>query len=386
MKILMIATEKLPVPPIHGGAVQTYITGVASILAETHDLTILGRTDPALPERETAGKIKYVRVPSDGDFEKYRREVAGFLKNNSMFDVIHIFNRPRLVTAVHAAVPNSRIILSMHNDMFIPRKIASEEAKTVIQQVERIVTVSDYVGSAIKAMYPEAESKLYTIYSGVDLNRFRPCNIQEAHRIRESLRKKHNLKSKKVILYVGRLSSKKGVDILVRAILELAKKHRDIALVLVGSNWYGQNKVSDYVAYIRSLAKRSPVPIITTGFVQPELVHQWFWVGDIFVCSSQWQEPLARVHYEALASGLPIITTNRGGNPEVIRTQNKLIIDRPEDPNSFVKKISILLNDPLLCKKMGQEGRALAEQMYGWPRVAKEVLDVWEGKLKKSDT
>jgi spore coat protein SA len=270
----------------------------------------------------------------------------------------------------------------MHNDMFTTKKIDPKEAQTVIKQVERIVTVSDYVGSAIRAMYPEAESKLCTIYSGVDLKRFCPCNMQEARRIRESLRKKYNLKSKKVILYVGRLSTKKGVDILVRAILELAKKHRDIALVLVGSNWYGQNKVSDYVAYIRSLAKRSPVPIISTGFVQPELVHQWFWVGDIFVCASQWQEPLARVHYEALASGLPIITTNRGGNPEVIRTQNKLIIDHPEDPKSFVNKISMLLNNPALCKKMGQEGRTLAEQMYGWPRVAKEVLNVWEGKLK----
>lgn len=379
MKALMIATEKLPIPPIHGGAIQTYIAGVVPMLAEEYELTLLGRTDPALPKSETAGNIKYERVPCGGDFKKYRQEIVNFLKNRS-FDLIHIFNRPRLVKAVREAAPNSRIILSMHNDMFNPEKIAPAEAAFAIDNVERIITISDYVGDTIKGIYPQAESKLVTIYSGVDLNRFRPFTSEEALQIREALRKKYRLTSKKVILYVGRLSIKKGVDILIRAILELAKKHPDIALVLVGSNWYGQNKVSDYVAYLRSLAKRSPAPIITTGFVKPEEVHQWFWAGDIFVCPSQWQEPLARVHYEALASGLPIITTNRGGNPEVIRTTNKLIVESPEDPKSFANKIAVLLNDPLLCKQMGEEGRRLAEQMFSWARVADEIRKVWEGE------
>lgn len=380
MKVLMIATEKLPVPPIHGGAIQTYIAGVAPLLAKEYDLTILGRTDPALPKRETIGNIKYERVPCGGDFKKYRQEVANFLKNRS-FDLIHIFNRPRLVKVVRQAAPNSRTILSMHNDMFNPEKISPAEAAFAIDQVERIINISDYIGNTIKSMYPQAESKLHTIYSGVDLNRFRPSTSEEALRVREALRKKYHLTSKKVILYVGRLSIKKGVDILIRAILELAKKHPDIALVLVGSNWYGQNKTSDYVAYLRSLAKRSPAPIITTGFVKPEEVHQWFWAGDILVCPSQWQEPLARVHYEALASGLPIVTTNRGGNPEAIRTTNKMIVESPQDPKSFANKIAILLNDPHLCKQMGEEGRQLAEQMFSWARVAKEIREVWEGKL-----
>lgn len=379
MKTLMIATEKLPVPPIHGGAIQTYIAGVVPMLAEEYELTLLGRTDPALPKSETVGNIKYERVPCGGDFKKYRQEVVNFLKNR-YFDLIHIFNRPRLVRAIREVAPNSRIILSMHNDMFNLEKIAPAEAAFAIDNVERIITISDYVGSTIKGIYPQAESKLVTIYSGVDLNRFRPYTSDEALRIREALRKKHRLASKKVILYVGRLSIKKGVDVLIRAVLELAKKHPDIALVLVGSNWYGQNKVSDYVAYLRSLAKRSPAPIITTGFVKPQEVHQWFWAGDIFVCPSQWQEPLARVHYEALASGLPIVTTNRGGNPEVIRTTNKLIVESPEDPKSFANKIAVLLNDPLLCKQMGEEGRRIAEQMFSWTRVANEIRKVWEGE------
>lgn len=195
MNVLMIATEKLPVPPVRGGAIQTYIAGVAPILARHHRLTILGRTDPALPKRNTEGNITYERVESEGSFKKYRKAVAAFLKGRS-YDLIHIFNRPRLVLPVAEAVPGARIILSMHNDMFIPRKIAPEEAAAVIEKVERIITVSNYVGRTIKAMYPQAAPKLRTIYSGVDLDRFSPPLTGKAREIRESLRKKHQLQER----------------------------------------------------------------------------------------------------------------------------------------------------------------------------------------------
>lgn len=376
MNVLMICTEKLPVPPIHGGAIQTYIAGVAPILAKEHQLTILGRTDPALPISNTEGNIRYERVPSDGSLEKYSKKVADFLKEHS-FDLIHIFNRPRLAPPVREAAPNSRIVLSMHNDMFTPKKITPQIAETTIAEVEKIITVSDYVGRTIKTLYPQAGPKLRTIYSGVDLDRFKPCSSPKAQKIRAELRKKHHLKGKKVLLFVGRLSPKKGADILVQALQILAKKGHEVALVLVGSKWYGQNRVTPYVAYVHALSKRSAAPVITTDFVHPEKVPHWYWAGDIFVCPSLWQEPLARVLYEAMASGLPIVTTNRGGNPEVIKDKG-LLVDSAEDPVSLSEKIAILLNDDALCRRLGENGRAYAEANSGWSRVAREISEVWE--------
>ncbi len=65
MNVLMICTEKLPVPNIRGGAIQTYIGGVAPQLGQQHRLTIVGRSDPELPDAEIVDGIRYVRVPSD---------------------------------------------------------------------------------------------------------------------------------------------------------------------------------------------------------------------------------------------------------------------------------------------------------------------------------
>lgn len=376
MKVLMICTEKLPVPPVRGGAIQTYIEGITPMLAKNHNLTVLGISDPSLPGEETKNQVHYVRVDGDGSLESYIEHVVNYLKNHS-FDLIHIFNRPRLVMPVRQFASNARLILSMHNDMFGPNKIHPEEGAAAVEQVERIVTVSDYVGKTICQMFPKAGQKLKTIYSGVDLKHFYPYyESQSARERRQQLRKEHHLESRQVILFVGRLSSKKGADILIRAMPALSRHQSDVALVLVGGSWYSQNKISDYIAYIQALAAKSPVPIITTGYIPHDQIRHWFWAGDVFVCASQWEEPLARVHYEAMASGLPIVTTARGGNPEVI-SGNGLIVENPENPEEFSDKLHTLISTKNQGQRMGQIGRKLVEQRYGWDRVAQEILDVW---------
>lgn len=373
----MILAEKLPVPPVRGGAIQTYVDALAPLLARRHDLTILGISDPLLPEHEVRQGATYVRVPG-GDLELYEAHVTAFLTKNR-FDLIHLFNRPRLVLPVREAAPGARIILSLHNDMFDPNKIDPTEAAQAIEQVERIVTVSDYVGRRVGSLYPAAAAKTRTIYSGVDLQRFAPPTSSEAQRVRRTLRQQHGLEGKKVILFVGRLSPKKGADVLVKAMPFLAPRHPDAALVLVGSKWYGEDRVSDYVAYVRALAARSPLPVISTGFVSADQVHQWFWAGDLFICASQWEEPLARVHYEAMAAGLPIITTARGGNAEVILGgENGLVVDRPEDPKALAGVMAAMLDDSSRRNRMGRRGRGLAEERYHWERVSQEILAVWQ--------
>jgi spore coat protein SA len=379
MNVLMICTEKLPVPNIRGGAIQTYICGVAQLLGRRHRLTILGRTDPDLPREETIDGIRYVRVESESFFDLYAKGVIDFLRQNNDFDIIHIFNRPRLVGLVREVAPNARIMLSMHNDMFNPNKISFREGEIAVEQTERIITISNYIGNAICSFFPQAKPKLRTIYSGVDLNRFSPWWKSDAARgVREKIRAEYGLSSKKVILFVGRLSPKKGPHVLIRAMSLL--KHSDTALVVVGGSWYSDNRVSDYVAYVKSLAARSPVQVFTTGYVPADQVHQWFCSGDIFACTSLWDEPLARVHFEAMAAGLPFLTTARGGNPEIVVNNNGLIVENPEDPYEYADKLNMLMSNPGKRKEMGSNGRALVEKHFTWERVANEILSVWEGR------
>jgi spore coat protein SA len=351
---------------------------VASLLSRHHRITILGRTDPDLPLEEVVDGIRYVRVESEGLLEVYSQGVTQFLENTQeQYNIIHIFNRPKLVLPVRRLAPSSRIILSMHNDMFNPMKLRHEEGNVVIEETERIITISNYIGHSICDFFPQAADKLRTIYSGVDLSRFAPWTESEsALQARESIRSEFNLSSKKVILFVGRLSRNKGPHVLVRAMSEL--NHSDAVLVVVGGAWFSDNTISDYVAYVRALAERAPIPVITTGYVQAHDVHRWFCAGDIFVCTSIWQEPLARVHYEAMAAGLPFLTTARGGNPEIVMNNNGLLISNPEDPSEYAQKLNSMLSDLNQARQMGINGRRLAERNFTWERVANDILSVWE--------
>ncbi|WP_078596793.1 glycosyltransferase family 4 protein [Evansella clarkii] len=377
MKVLIICTEKLPVPPVLGGAIQTYIAGVVPVLKEKHSVTILGVNDPSLPDEEMIDGINYVRVPGKL-LEIYRDGVKEYVKNNR-FDLIHIFNRPRLVPAVREAAPDARLILSMHNDMFKREKIDSETANRAIEELDKIITISDYIGHTIKELYPQAEAKLQTIYSGVDLDRFVPAYTAKGKKLSRQVREEHDLTFKKIVLFAGRLSPNKGPDVLVRAMRLLQKEHPDAVLVIVGSKWFSQEGLTDYIAYLRAIAARSPIPVITTGFISPAEIHRWFAAADVFVCTSRWQEPLARVHYEAMAAGLPIITTNRGGNTEVMEEgKNGLIVNNAEDPEEFARHLSHLLSDSSRRRKMGEYGRMLAEKNYNWNRVVSDISGVWD--------
>ncbi len=383
MKILMICTEKLPVPPVLGGAIQTYISGTLPYLSKDHEITVLGISDPSLPDQETIDGIQYVRVPGK-ILEIYRIGVVEYVAANQ-FDLIHIFNRPKLILPIRKVAPHTKLTLSMHNDMFQPGKIEHEEAAAALKEISSIVTVSDYVGNVIRSFHPEAEPKLNTVYSGVDTTRFLPGSHPSMQKIRKELREAHNLDNRTVIMFAGRLSRNKGVDKLVRALPDLSKKHKDLALVIVGSKWFSQNDVTDYVAYVRALANRLSIPVVTTGFVSPAEIQKWYSAADLFVCTSIWQEPLARVHYEAMAAGLPIITTARGGNPEVIDIgENGFIVENPNIPSEFAEKIDHVLANKTLMENMGKTGRKLAETLYEWDRVAAQILDVWNRSMQET--
>lgn len=368
-RLCLICTEKLPVPPVRGGAIQTYIDGILPhVRAAGHEVTVVCRRDPLfLPDREPG----FVRV--DGD--NYVEEVAAYLAGAPPFDSIIIYNRPASVPIIARAAQGADLILSMHNDMFGPDRLPADEARGILRRVDAVVTISDHVRRTIDSWHPGFAGKMRTILSGVDLERFRPASDE----IRAAARKSHGLPpDAPVVLHVSRLSERKGNHLLVRAMAAVHDTFPDAILLVVGSSRYGSNHLEPYGLQVleeagRLLGARARF----AGFVAPSALASYFASADLFVCSSQWEEPLARVHYEAMAAGLPIVTTDRGGNAEVIEEGGNGLIARPHDSaGAFADCITRLLADPEARQRLGQRGRALAEARYTWGRVAAELCEV----------
>ncbi len=382
MKIALICTEKLPVPPIAGGAVQLYIEGIVPYLSRKHDITIFSIKFPGLPERETVNNVKYVRIPG-GNKTIYSNSLKTALDNS--FDLIHVFNRPQFVLELMEKFPGVQFGLSLHNEMFHPEKISDADGLRCIDRVDYINTVSKYIADTVTARFPSAESKLRVVYSGVNSEIYKPVWSTEGLSYKNQLKHKLGLQDHKIVLFVGRLSVKKGVDILLKAMDQVMRSNPKTALVIIGSKWYGKNEEDDYTKSLRVISANLSGPIVFTGFVPPADIPQYFTLGDVFVCASQWMEPLARVHYEAMAAGLPIITTNRGGNAEVVAGYgNGFVIDDYSNPAMMAQKISYLLSNEIEALKMGGSGRRLAERQYTWERVANDVSQAFVSNKQPS--
>ncbi|MBZ9686711.1 glycosyltransferase family 4 protein [Clostridium estertheticum] len=375
MKIAFICTEKLTFPPINGGAVQVYLEGVLPIISQYHEITVFSIQDPKLPNIAFINGVKYIRLPARNT-EEYVRGLKNYLTND--FDLVHVFNRPRWVNFLSKNL-TCAFSLSLHNEMFLQNKITVSLANACVNRVSFITTVSHFIANGVKALYPSAASKLYPVYSAVDCNIYKPIWDDDKDSYRNNLRAKYGLQNHKTILYVGRLTPKKGTHIVIDAMNSVMESHPNTALMIIGSKWYGGNESNAYIELLKRISKELKGPVIFTGYLSPTEIPKYYSVGDIFVNMSQWQEPLARVHYEAMAAGLPIITTNRGGNAEVmIEGVNGFVINDYKNPRVLENNIVRLLDNSDLALRLGVNGRKIAQEKYNFNRLAKDLLKLFD--------
>ncbi|MCM3746829.1 glycosyltransferase family 4 protein [Paenibacillus pasadenensis] len=373
MRLAFVCTEKLPSPAIRGGAIQIMIDGVLPVLSKQHQMTVYSITDEQLPIYEVRSGVTYYRYPR----EVYIAKVAESLKQHK-YDVVHVFNRPKNLIRLKSASPSSRFVVSLHNEMFHMFKLSDADAQLSVRYASQITTVSNFIKRTVTERVAGSDNKVKTVYSGFDPSTFHPVWTAQGQQIRRSMRAEHGLENKKVILYVGRLSVKKGPHLLIQSMEHVLREHPNAVLVIVGGKWFSDDTVDKYGRILQRLAKPYGSKVIFTKYVPSDEIQNYYLMSDVFVCSSQWQEPLARVHYEAMAAGIPIITTNRGGNGEIVtHGVNGYIVREYKKVESFAGAISFMLSNPQKALQMARNGRQKAESSFTFEHVAERLNNVY---------
>ncbi|WP_299087303.1 glycosyltransferase family 4 protein [uncultured Metabacillus sp.] len=379
MRLAFICTEKLPSPAIKGGAIQMMIDGVTPFISKEYNFTIFSVTDPSLPDYEVRSGVQYIRLPP----ENYEVNIAKILAEKA-FHIVHVFNRPLSIPLYKKASPSSQFVLGLHNEMLSEKKVSLEKGKEIVNSVERIVTVSNYIKQTVLERFPEAESKIKVVYSGVNLMEYPPVWSPEGEQIRKEYRQKYNIGDKKVILFVGRLTKNKGPHLLISAFKAIAKRHPNAVLVITGGKWFSDDGINKYIRYLKKLAQPLGDKVIFTNFIPAKEISNIFLMSDIFVCSSQWQEPLARVHYEAFAAGIPTISTNRGGNAEVVsHKETGYLIEAYDQVSEFAKGIHFYLMNPVTADRITRNARKLVESNFQFHHVASRLTNVYSELIPK---
>jgi glycosyltransferase involved in cell wall biosynthesis len=116
-----------------------------------------------------------------------------------------------------------------------------------------------------------------------------------------------------------------------------------IKLLVLGSSFYGNSNFDDtFVQQLKKMAEPIKKRIIFTGFIPYNKMPSYLKIADIAALPSIWDEPFGLTMAEAQAMGLPIITTQRGGIPEVVTEENAILL---ETDDKFVDNLAAAILD-----------------------------------------
>jgi len=209
------------------------------------------------------------------------------------------------------------------------------------------------------------------VHNGVDPSIFHPNNA-----LRTSIRKKLGISQNKVILYVGRFTYEKGVSHLIHALPKISSNYPNTVLVLIGSG----PLLKYYYKLAKQLGVLSQLRIVEN--IPHSELNSYYNAADIFVLPS-YREPFGIVVAEAMACQLPVIASNKGGIPEIVKNGKSGILVPIKDSESITNAINILFADKNLREKMGRFGREIVLKNFTWGIATKRILAQYEDIIKK---
>jgi len=172
---------------------------------------------------------------------------------------------------------------------------------------------------------------------------------------------------KKVLLFLGRLHPVKGLDLLAKAFGMIARGRDDVYLLIAGPDSDGYKaKIKQTLEKERTLDK-----FIFTGMLEGRKKSAALSGSDIFVLPS-YSEGFSMAILEAMISKLPVIITRQCNFPEVTEYETGIIIE--PGSKQLAQAICKLLDDPQLCKKMGENGKRLVLEKFTWDKIADKNL------------
>lgn len=206
------------------------------------------------------------------------------------------------------------------------------------------------------------DEKVWIIPIGID-----PNNLNKAHPDRNIIRSRYGIgQDEKIILFVGRLTSQKGCEYLIRAIPFVARYH-NVRLLIAGDGYMRGD--------LERTAASSGQPWRTKflGFVPDSELTDLLLCADVMVIPSIY-EPFGVVALEAMAAGVPVVASNVDGLAEIIIHEQNGILAFPKDSSSIAWGISRVLSDSTNSLRLVENAKKDLSTKYTWDAVSRLTL------------
>ncbi|MCS7123789.1 MAG: glycogen synthase [Candidatus Aenigmarchaeota archaeon] len=232
--------------------------------------------------------------------------------------------------------------------------------KNVIENADRVIAVSQEMKNDILKHFNIEEKKVVVIHNGVDIEKWKKVTTKKAL-------EKYGVNGK-YVLFVGRTTKQKGIETL----LEAAKFiNATVVIVTAGAD------TKEYFEEIKNKSESiKNVKFIGKMLTEEETI-EFYSNASVFVCPSIY-EPFGIINLEAMACKTPVVASYVGGIKEIIVDGETGFYVEPQKPMELAKMVNIILENPELARKMGENGRNRVVEKFSWDNIAKKTIELYK--------
>jgi len=279
-------------------------------------------------------------------------------------DIIHVHHlmlnswAARFIRSVYG----TKIILTSHGSCL--NAISKDRryfrmTRDAVRAANAITVVSgDTRAKFLKMFGSELSAKTRTIPGGVRMSLFPQSKNSK---VLKAIAEKYKIKHDNVVLFTGRLISEKGVAYLVKAARDIKGE------IVIAGDGPQKNVLANHIKQ----NKLTNVNLL--GYVEPADLRDIYYLASVFVSPSVWDDPMPLTIIEAMAAGLPVVVTRKGGIPLAVKDKYNGFFVRPRNSQDTAEKVNRLLTDRSLRKKIGERARATVQEKFTWTKIAERM-------------
>jgi UDP-glucose:(heptosyl)LPS alpha-1,3-glucosyltransferase len=366
---LKVALVILLADPGRGGAVRYTFDLAEAVAARGDDVSLLASSFGPEPAGVTLVKLDHGGVTRLGKYRRFLRSLDAHLAETK-YDIVHAMlpvhrcdvYHPHAGVAAEAIVSGHRKhggalkqgVAAVSNRLNVTRRAFANVERALLTGAKPpiVLCLSEYVKGTVRAHYPMAEDRLATLFNAVDLEKFDPEKRPEC---RSAIRTQFAINPARTVgLMIAQDFARKGLEPALRALARVA--NRPVLLVV------GKEDPSAY----RRLAEELGVAgdMIFAGATSDP--YAFYQAADFFILPTR-HDPCSLVVLEALAMGLPVISTKQNGACEIMTAgEHGYVLDSADDAEGLVAAITSLCD--------GTTRRSMRERCLALrPRLAYET-------------
>lgn len=429
MKIAFVAQPHDRFPP-GTGSLSIWATELSTRLSSRHDVSIYcSRPSGSEPREDHVEKVRIARVTSTridaravklvkflqrvvGKFSRggehghgqeffykyyyfasyyflwYITQVARAIRRDQA-DLIILCNVSQFAPVIRFFNPQAKVLLMMECDWLA--EISRSKLESRLKCLDAVCGCSDYITKRIADRFPDLADRCFTLHNGCNVDRF--CTELEHQESPESIRDRLGIAGKKIILFAGRVGSEKGVHVLLDAMRRVLQENPDTALLILGDRssqppsprWLERKDPDfdkfekhrgNYWAHCQELAEPCADRIFFLGSIPHHQLPTYYGLADVFVHPAVWNEPFGMVLTEAMGCGLPVVSTQVGGIPEIVVDGETGLLVQPGDSDELGAAICKLLSSDELRQNMGRRGWERVRSRFTWESTSSTLESV----------